>query len=119
VDPDTFTTGTRDTTEHLVSRLLPDDDPALDTDRQAAIRARSSHVELPETEPEKVTVDDVLYHIGTTLGQSGKGRLPAPAAYSRMCFGGLRTSLHPVLLTCIQSVCAKEPSPPLGRKADK
>jgi len=71
--PHEFTAGTRDTTEILVSSLLPDDKPEEDTPLQADIRERSSLVTLEPADWTPITPGDVQYYIDTVKKRKAPG----------------------------------------------
>jgi len=67
------------------------------------IRARVSQVELPEIEPQKVTVDDVLYHIGTIT----KRKAPGPDGIFPDVFRGTADVLAPCIAD-LHTVCLRQ-----------
>ena len=73
VDAHEFTTGTRDTTEFLVSSLLPDDKADEDTPLQANIRERASLVAPEPVDWNPISPGDVQYYIDTVKRRKAPG----------------------------------------------
>jgi len=73
VTPHEFTAGTRDTTEFLVSSLLPDDKLEEDTPSQANTRERASLVAPEPADWNPITPGDVQYYIDTVKRRKAHG----------------------------------------------
>ena len=113
-NPHEFTAGTRDTTEFLVSSLLPDDKTDEDTPLQANIRDRSSLVAPEPADWTPITSEDVQYCIDTVK----RRKAPGPDGIFPDVYRKMSEKISLILPNCTRSASRLESSQHPGKDGD-